>query len=206
MPAILKWIAASLVIAVLCSGAAKGQGFASVPPEPGANPSGVQIPPYRLSVSPDGRTLTISGGIRFGLERDVAAALAAAPGVRTVVLASPGGRLGPADDVAQMVRRRGLDTYVASQCSSICTEIFAAGRHRTLGRGARLGFHGASLGAGAPSQAVSAVNRQMMDRYVAAGVDRGFIERAASVSPRGIWFPTVSQLRAANVITAVAGR
>lgn len=111
--------------------------------------------------------------------------------------------MGPATDVAQLIKARGLDTFVASECSSICTEIFVAGRHRTLLRGARLGFHSASLGL-APPFVVWFIDQAMINRYTADGIDRGFMDRAVKVSPKSIWYPSVDQLLAAHVITSVA--
>ncbi|HVX80623.1 MAG: hypothetical protein ACTHOR_14410 [Devosia sp.] len=164
------------------------------------------VPSYSLSLTADGTMLVVAGGVRFGIDRDIAAVLDKTPTISTIALTSPGGRLGAAEQVALMIRERGLDTYVPQSCLSACTRIFVAGRHRTLLDGARLGFHGAAFTTDVPAPGLMSwlANEVSVMQYTTDGVDRAFMQRAVSIQPAEMWFPTVKELYAAHVITAVA--
>jgi len=73
--------------------------------------------------------------------RDLDRAIAARPGVRILVLNSPGGAVDSALVVAQEVKRRGLRTYVPKRmgCYSACAYIFFAGADRQVD--GELGVH-----------------------------------------------------------------
>jgi hypothetical protein len=161
------------------------------------------IPPYTLRVSADGATITLNGGVRFGLAEDLQAKLTAAPGISRIVLESPGGRIGAAEQVAQVIAAHHLDTSVANECDSMCTRLFVAGKSRTLRPGAKLGFHsGHFTDGGVASAFAGAANDQEIVRYVAAGIDPAFMQRTLKVSSDDIWYPTSDELLAAHVITA----
>lgn len=157
---------------------------------------------YRLTLSLDGRSLTVTGGVRFGLARDIDAAIEANPGITTIVLNSDGGREAEAQQVLQVIRKRGLDTYVSGDCLSACTLIFVAGKHRALSASARLGFHaGYSANAVPPSEAVVRFMHSVtIGSYMNAGVDRGFMERVVAIPGSSMWFPTRAELVAAHVL------
>jgi len=161
------------------------------------------VPGYAVRVLPGGKSLAIDGGIKYGLAGAMAAELRAHPGIRTIVLQSPGGRLGAAEQVAALIAARGLDTYVASHCESACTRIFVAGRNRLLRQGGRLGFHSGRTDLQLPEAVVKAMNDNFAAHYVAAGVSADFMRRAEAVSPQSIWYPTDAELVAAHVVTRI---
>lgn len=163
------------------------------------------VPAYSIDVSDDGLALTVTGGIRFGLAQDIRSALEGWPKVRVIILNSPGGRLGAAEDVARLIEERGLDTFVENDCESACTRVFVAGKNRRLFEKATLGFHGAALTDHIIGEGLVRwiANQATVAQYVNDGVDRAFMERAVSVAPASMWFPTHDQLFAAHVITAV---
>lgn len=163
------------------------------------------VPAYVLKLLPDGRALSLVGGIRFGLARDLDRALAASPGIKTIYLTSPGGRLAAAEEAAEFITRRGLNTYVPGECSSACTRVFVAGKRRTLLNGARLGFHSANFTNPMPLPGAMRwlANQVSIGEYIGAGVDRGFMERALSIAPKNVWYPSAGVLLAAHVITGV---
>ena len=159
-------------------------------------------PPYALKVLADGTTLAFSGGVKFGLARDVQALLDASPTINTIELDSPGGRLGAAEQLSKLITARGLDTYVSAECESICTRIFVAGKERRISWGAKLGFHSAySRNLSLPQAVTDAIDTQLAARYVAAGVDADFMRKAVAVSPDSIWFPNAVELLNAHVVT-----
>jgi hypothetical protein len=193
----------ALLLSTGFAGAATGVG-ATKAEQPDAD-----VPAYTLSLSPDGHALQLSGGVRFGLARDLRTMLDATPGIKTVILTSPGGRLAEAETVAHLIKARGLDTYVPRYCYSACTRIFVAGKARMLGLGGKLGFHGAALTAQLPTLPARVVlwgvNQTEIANYVADGIDSQFMQRAIAVKPPGIWQPTAKELLAAHVITAQPG-
>lgn len=174
---------------------------------PLAEKEDADVPPYSLVMSDDGLALTINGGIRFGLAEDMRNALDGWPEVRTVILNSPGGRLGAAETAAQLIEEKGLNTFVKEDCESACTRVFVAGKERYLLEHATLGFHGSSvtkpvLGDGLIKWIADQVT---VRQYMRDGIDREFMEHAVSIAPASMWFPTHDQLFAAHVITAVVG-
>lgn len=157
------------------------------------------LPAYGIRVMRDGTEAEIAGGFKYGLTDDFAKVLAASPQVKVVHLNSFGGRLGEGRKLFDLIRERGLSTYVASNCLSACTLAFAGGRERFLRKGAVLGFHrGAFAGTAdsTPDDLQAAVFRL-------AGFDGRFIERALSTSHKDIWEPNERILLDARVVTRV---
>ena len=62
-----------------------------------------------------------------------------------VTLVSYGGRIGPAMQIGELVRKRGMLTFVPGDrtCVSACATIWVAGKLRTVGDTPQLGFHAA---------------------------------------------------------------
>ena len=164
-------------------------------------PRQVEPPPYTLTLSPDQSRIDLQGRIDFGVTRDLTALLEVEPGVRTLRLQSPGGRVAEARGLVKLVERFALATRAQGDCASACTLVFIAGLSRGLDPGARLGFHGYDLrspvfGLIDPEAEMardSAVFRK-------AGVDDAFMERARAVPHREMWFPTRHDLIGAGVI------
>ena len=154
----------------------------------------------QFTVRADGRSLLLKGGINDGTAEALEQALQQAPGVRTVVLHSEGGWVGQGQQVAEVIARRKLDTYVEAECLSSCTIAFLAGRDRAAEPGARLGFHA--------FRAVGAGRGQLqLDEhavYGAAGLSRAFIERVRATPAQGVWFPEHGQLLQERVLTRLS--
>lgn len=72
--------------------------------------------------------------------------LAASQPDALVALSGPGGKVFPALAIGREIRARGLRTLVPSgaSCASACALIWLAGSQRSLGTGARIGFHALS--------------------------------------------------------------
>ena len=157
------------------------------------------IPDYSIRIMRDGTEAEIVGGLKYGLADDFAKILSASRQVKVVYLDSLGGRLGEGEKLYELIRSRGLNTYVSSKCMSACTMAFAGGRERYLRKGAVLGFHkGAFPGAndGSLDQLQKAI-------FARAGFDAGFIARALSTPNTDMYKPESSVLLSARVITAV---
>jgi hypothetical protein len=99
-----------------------------------------QVPSARVAVSGD--AVTFRGRID---EASVARFLESLqdPGIRRLVITSPGGDVASALEMAQAVFERALDIEVPDECLSSCANyIFPAGRRKLLGHPRAVGWHG----------------------------------------------------------------
>ena len=173
--------------------------------------------PARIYLSADGQTVYIIGAIMDGSFVRFDALLVGAPKVKTVFLASPGGLTLEGRLIAALVRKRKLNTYVEHYCASACTQVFVAGRERTIGPEGALGFHEA-VGVddqGATSKLAAPTARQLSPMtvfgingndtlrlaYEQAGIDRPFIIKALGRGHDDMWVPASAELRQSHVIT-----
>ena len=150
----------------------------------------------------DGTEAEIVGGLKYGLADDFVKILAASRHVKIVHLNSTGGRLGEGEKLYEVIRSRGLTTYVSSKCLSACTLAFAGGRERYLRKGAVLGFHKGAF-PGVNDGGTDTIQRDVFVR--ALDFDRGFITKALSTPNEEMYKPDPDVLLAARVITGVTG-
>ncbi|WP_158931907.1 hypothetical protein [Acidisphaera sp. S103] len=176
------------LVAILVAGPARANDLPVV--YEGAPPETEFNAPYAIRVLPGGAEVEISGSFSQAVPGDFAAVLAGAPQVRAVRLESPGGYVQPALTVADIIRTRGLDTYVGRFCASACTLAFLGGQHRYVAPDARLGFHQASA-SGVAQVRVDSVMRQA---YGAASVPAAFIDHVLRTPPEALWFPSRDEL------------
>ena len=101
--------------------------------------------------------------------------------------------------IAEAIETRDLTTHATDDCESACTIAFIAGRERTLATGARLGFHSGWSPVALYDDDDADYNALLRRR----GVARDFIRRADDVPSADMWYPTLDELKAAGVITAV---
>ncbi len=118
------------------------------------------------------------------------------PGIRVVVLRSPGGDVDEGYRIANAVQSHHLSTAVSHECASACTNAFVAGRERILIPDTRLGFHACR-----PTVWYSECNDRQYKTFMAGkGIDQGFVQKAMAVPATSMWFPTVKELLAARVV------
>jgi hypothetical protein len=155
---------------------------------------------HRIRVLRDGTELEFAGGISFGVTQQLRSALDANPNVKVMHLNSNGGRVLEARRMRDLIRQRGLITVTSLECVSACTLAFLGGNERYLAPGARLGFHDESFPGATPDQINSFAqeDRQFM---LSLGIPSDFIEHAFVTSSSAMWYPTIEELKAANVIT-----
>lgn len=151
------------------------------------------------TLTADGSAIVLQGMFGEGSASDVLELLEISPGVRTLVLASGGGRIREAEIIAKLVRERGLNTYVEYACESACTYVFLAGVDRAATPNALIGFHQPSF-PGLDAVAQAAMTRDMLDFYRNAGITNAFLERVAATSPDSMWYPTREELILNSVI------
>lgn len=158
---------------------------------------------YTLGIGADGQTLMLEGSLELGITRAADRILAANPGLRRVILNSPGGNIYEARGLAQKFRARGLTTIVTDECSSACTTAFIGGTKRLIAPGARLGFHEYRVDADYEVPLADPASEQRRDRalFAGAGVAVWFLDRMHGASPEEMWFPPRDQLFASRVAT-----
>lgn len=154
----------------------------------------------RIVVGGDGRTMVLDGSLGMNAAADVRRALDAHPEVRTIVLEGPGGRMGPAYEIFQLIRDRRLDTRVERACDSACAVMFLGGVERSLGFYGRLGFHQVGFPGMSRGDMVDA-NRQL-ERFliVDAKLHRDFARKVVDTPHDSIWSPTPRELLDAGAI------
>lgn len=156
-----------------------------------------------IKVSANGSALILSGMLGTGSAEEVRKMLDAAPGVRTLMLDSSGGRLKEAEDIARFVRERELGTYVETHCESACTYVFLAGVDRASTPNAKLGFHSPTF-PGVDAVQQGKMKADMMRVYGEAGLPQIFISRIERTDAEEMWYPTRDELIDSGVVNRVS--
>lgn len=159
-------------------------------------------PDYALRLMNEETEIEITGGIKYGLDRDLQRILEAAPKVRVVHLDSGGGRLGEAEKLYRTIRDRGLATYVTNDCLSACGNVFVGGHERWISGSGRLGFH---------RSAFPGDNDHLFDEGIAfnenqvreTGISSEFIRLASRIPNKDMWYPQTKELLRYKVITGI---
>ncbi len=157
-----------------------------------------------VRVGADGSTLFVEGSYGLGGEELVRQALDHNPGIRTVVLSGPGGRLSVGFELYDMFRERKLATRVDDECASACTIAFLGGVERSISPGGRLGFHRGSF-PGLSDNDLFETNRDLRRflLYIAKLAPQ-FVDRVFATPAEEIWEPTPQELLAGRVINRVS--
>ena len=148
-----------------------------------------------------GGVVDISGPITFDTFDALQATLTAESAIHTVRIDSAGGRIPAARGLARLVREFKLDTHVDATCASACTLVFIAGRSRTLGDDAQVGFHGYRLISTVLTLDMTTEQTRDIAAFARKGVDPDFMAHAMAVPPDQMWFPTHQELTRAGVVT-----
>jgi hypothetical protein len=160
------------------------------------------IGPHSFAVTDNGDTLEFSGGITFGVAEELETRLDAMDHVKTVKLNSHGGRSIEAEQMAELIKARGLSTAVAQTCLSACPTVFLAGRERVLLGSARIGFHQPTSRVGF-DEPTAALNAEQKERLVRFGLSEEFAARANQARPSSMWYPAQAELLREKVATKI---
>lgn len=155
---------------------------------------------YQLRVIHDASELEISGMITFGLVSEVEKTLEAQPTIKIVHLNSLGGRIAEARKLRDLILKRGLSTYTATECSSACVIAFAAGKERLIDPEAKLGLHQYSF-PGLNSADFAAQYAKDRTFLISQGIKPNFLEKAYSTPPDEMWNPSHKELYQSQMIT-----
>ncbi|MBM0105906.1 hypothetical protein JM946_14335 [Steroidobacter sp. S1-65] len=151
----------------------------------------------------DRRGLVLSGNLGAGSADKIRAVLDQEPDVETLVLETPGGRVGEAALIARLVRERKLKTYVEGRCESACTVILIAGVDRAVTASAVIGFHRASF-PGMSASLDKAMTDDLIEQYRAAGLPEDFLAQVRDTRADDMWYPTREELLGAHAIDRVS--
>lgn len=117
----------------------------------------------------------------------------------TIMLNSPGGSIWPSMRIGTVIRERGWETHASFGCNSACAFIWLAGRFRTLGRLAWLGFHSTTQKAGSNER--SEWGNQIIAAYLKSlDLPQEVIELATQADPRDIKFIGYDEANALGLI------
>jgi len=163
---------------------------------------------YSLTVSSDGTRVSLTGSFELGLTKKLRALLQDHPGVKSIVLASPGGNIYEGRGVAKLIKQHGLNSYVFETCYSACTTAFIAGATRTLGPHGKLGFHSYRVEADYQVPFADPVGEQNYDRklYNSQNIKDGFLNKVFESRPSELWFPSTKELLEAGVVHRIAAK
>jgi hypothetical protein len=160
------------------------------------------VGPHQFRIMAAGEMLEFSGGITFGVAREMEGFLNAMTNVKTVRLNSLGGRLLEAQKMSDLIKARRLSTLVERDCLSACTIVFLGGIDRAVMTNARLGFHQPAFrGMTASDRHLAIANEER--RLQAFGLSRDFAERANRAEPSSMWFPDKNELIREHVATRI---
>lgn len=166
-------------------------------------------PPVKVVLVPSNRAnrqppmLSVNGPVGIGSLRALRDALDAHPDVRLLMLESPGGLIVEGMAMAELVKRRKLQTLVLGGCASACTLVFVAGEQRWVAKYGEVGFHRSHLPGTAYSLVPNETDHRLGRWYAEQGVSKRFIDRALDTPADGIWLPEVDYMVAEGVATAV---
>jgi hypothetical protein len=157
---------------------------------------------HQFRIMAGGEMLEFSGGITFGVAKEMEGFLSAMSNVKTVRLNSLGGRILEAQKMSDLIKARRLSTLVERDCLSACTIVFLGGTDRAVMSNARLGFHQPAFrGMTAADRRLAIANEER--RLVGFGLSRDFAERANRAEPNGMWFPDKNELIREHVATRI---
>jgi hypothetical protein len=157
--------------------------------------------PTKVQVLAGGRSMLLSGGINDGSASQLEKALEMAPTVTTVVFSSEGGWIREGTLLAEVIRRKGLNTYVEGLCASACTIAFLAGKERAGSPSAKLGFHASRAVGNVSGESYLEESEQLRSIYRSAGLPESFIGRVIDTPSESMWFPSYDELLQAGVLT-----
>ncbi len=142
-----------------------------------------RVGPHQFRILASGEMLEFSGGITFGVAKEMEGFLNAMANVKTVRLNSAGGRLLEAQKMSELIKARRLSTLVEKDCLSACTVVFLGGTDRAIMPNARLGFHQPAFrGMTASDRSIAIATEER--RLQGFGLSRAFAERANRAEPK----------------------
>jgi len=167
----------------------------------------IDIEKYTIRVLDNQKEVEITGGIKFGLTKELRKILYNFPTIKVIHLNSYGGRVVEARLLKKFIEKKGLVTSTNKGCLSACTIAFMGGSSRFIYGERKLGFHRYGL---ADNQ--TDFNEQIVvesfkeDRalFLQKGASNNFLMKVYKTSPSDVWFPGNDILFSNHIITDIA--
>jgi len=179
-----------------------GRGFPQIQEMYGIYAGDEEVGKYAFRVLRDGRELEFSGGITYGASKEFERFMDTLGTLTTVHLNSDGGRIEEAQRIGDLIKKRSLDTYVASRCLSACTIVFLSGKRRFITQRATIGFHQPNAAALTDEERDEIIKKEEL-RLQGFGLSARFAQRANEASPNDMWVPTAQELIDEKVATQI---
>jgi hypothetical protein len=167
----------------------------------------IDIHKYSIRVLDNKKEVEITGGIKFGLTKELRKIFNKYPTIKVIHLNSYGGRVVEARLLGEFIEEKGLVTSTNKGCLSACTISYMGGRARFIYGEKKLGFHNYSL-----VDNETDFNRKILiesfkeDRalFLKKGASNNFMIHIYNTSPSNVWFPKNETLLSNNIITDIA--
>lgn len=160
---------------------------------------------YQVALIDNGTLIHLKGEMGFGISKQVKQLLKHNPGIRGIILDSPGGRIYEGRELSKLILVNSLNTYSSEGCYSACALAFISGNERYLAEGANLAFHQYHSVLKALGDEMDMDSEQQKDLAIfqRRGVSQAFIERLFQTSGDDFWYPTIDEMTAAGVIHGI---
>lgn len=156
-------------------------------------------PLWSVRTDPSRQAIVLSGELGPGVATAVQIAVHSNQQLRFLWVSSPGGLVGEARVIAQIVKSRGLITVVSAECESACATILASGAERWLIEGGAVGLHSESA-LGLPIEYEDTDHFDLLSSLNGSAL---LARREASVPYWDMWYPTEEELIASALVTRV---
>jgi len=117
----------------------------------------------------------------------------------TVVLNSPGGRIGQGNCISRFIAARGMKTFVQGRCASICFVLFAAGATKQACKAAKIGVHRPSDPATKQENSDPYFLQSILEYTDRYGVPRAIQERLSETPAKDMYWLNEADLASMNV-------
>jgi len=124
---------------------------------------------------------------------------AVGPSADTVVLNSPGGRIGQGHCISRLIAARGMKTFVQGKCASMCFVLFAAGTTRQACKNAKIGVHRPSDPATLQESSDPTNLQAIVEHTARYGVPRAIQERISGTPAKEMYWLNDADLASMNV-------
>ncbi|HVI57916.1 MAG TPA: GYF domain-containing protein [Luteimonas sp.] len=150
------------------------------------------MPDARMVFDRASGELRIDGNIGEHFTRDLRTSLDGAPGLRRIVIDSPGGFVSDALDAGELLAERGVTVRVQRRCASACSVLWAAAPRREIAFEGRIGLHRAWLDVELPSMWRASVDDDIAERTGAvmkrAGFSDAMLAQQARTAPGDMYW------------------
>lgn len=137
--------------------------------------------------------IVVNGHITSTTPQQVDLLLQKHPEAYVLQLNSPGGRLGAARRLRDLVSERELTTLSIRGCISVCTIPFLAGKMRVIQNDAKLGFRKINF-LGLSDNEEAALLQSDKDYMLSNGISESFVKKAFADRKNDFWMPSLNEL------------